>query len=140
MHESHMTHMWFLRGENSSCTSMLQKPLQTTSLRDDLWPLDERMASVTMEVSQVALSVQRGWEAHVVESTRYSIAARVGCHSLDTVLGLIWWQLLSQDLGSNVRLKRKWWTNFSFHTWRRKVCVTFCVVTALQWIVTVWIL
>ncbi|KAK7476245.1 hypothetical protein BaRGS_00032521 [Batillaria attramentaria] len=55
---------------------------------------------------QVAFSVEGRGERHVVECARHRVAAGVRGHALDAVLGLIRWQLLSQDLGSDVRLQK----------------------------------
>ena len=61
-------------------------------------------------VLQVTLSVERGGEGHVIQSSWDAISALVGQHPSDTVLGLIGRQFATQDVGRDEGLRRgrKW--------------------------------
>lgn len=54
---------------------------------------------------QIRFAVESRTEGHVVEGARRCSWAFEGWHSLDTVFGLVWWQLATKFIGKNVWLK-----------------------------------
>ena len=98
-----MLHIMIALFIHADATNVL--PSSSTSSWQPGADVDRLVALGRGEDLQVTLTIQGCREGGVVECAGHTITTSVRCHSLDTVLCLIRWQLPPEDISSNIRLK-----------------------------------